>query len=159
FGRAAGDHAHAAAGPRYRGAWRDRPPRVQEHLFLRSQWHTARALGRHCQRGADGARKPRSAGTAGRMDSAQSTMASGPQERSGRERTQAAAERSPGSRPAGRVIATELRSRMSATPDRPASPAERRYRSTAFTNDYEFAKGGYALPQYPFVAPPELGSD
>lgn len=29
--------------------------------------------------------------------------------------------------------------------------------STAFTNGYEFAQGtGYALPEYPFVAPPEL---
>jgi len=36
---------------------------------------------------------------------------------------------------------------MSATP----------YRETAFTNGYEFTQGsGYALPEYPFVAPPEL---
>ncbi|MEO7938397.1 MAG: FAD-dependent oxidoreductase [Burkholderiaceae bacterium] len=32
------------------------------------------------------------------------------------------------------------------------------YASTAFTNGYEFAKGGYDLPHYPFVAPPELTS-
>lgn len=44
---------------------------------------------------------------------------------------------------------------MSATPDRTVSKP---YQATAFTNDYEFAKGGYELPQYPFVAPPELGS-
>ena len=44
---------------------------------------------------------------------------------------------------------------MSATPDRTVSKP---YQATAFTNDYEFAKGGYDLPQYPFVAPPELGS-
>ncbi len=32
------------------------------------------------------------------------------------------------------------------------------YQSTAFTNGYEFARGGYTLPQYPFVEPPELAS-
>ena len=35
-----------------------------------------------------------------------------------------------------------------------AKPA---YRDTPFTNGYEFTQGsGYALPEYPFVAPPEL---
>ena len=34
-----------------------------------------------------------------------------------------------------------------------------RYRDVAFTNGYEFTQGsGYALPEYPFVAPPELAS-
>ncbi len=34
-----------------------------------------------------------------------------------------------------------------------------RYERTAFTNGYEFSQGsGYRLPEYPFVAPPELGS-
>jgi 3-(3-hydroxy-phenyl)propionate hydroxylase len=33
------------------------------------------------------------------------------------------------------------------------------YAQTAFTNGYEFTQGtGYALPEYPFVAPPELGA-
>ncbi len=33
------------------------------------------------------------------------------------------------------------------------------YRETAHTNGYEFTQGsGYALPEYPFVAPPELAS-
>ncbi|MEJ6024316.1 FAD-dependent monooxygenase [Ramlibacter sp. PS4R-6] len=33
------------------------------------------------------------------------------------------------------------------------------YARVALTNSYEFAQGsGYALPEYPFVAPPELGS-
>lgn len=33
------------------------------------------------------------------------------------------------------------------------------YAQPAFTNGYEFTKGkGYALPEYPFVAPPELNS-
>jgi 3-(3-hydroxy-phenyl)propionate hydroxylase len=32
------------------------------------------------------------------------------------------------------------------------------FAQTAFTNGYEFTQGtGYALPEYPFVAPPELG--
>ena len=39
-----------------------------------------------------------------------------------------------------------------------ASSTAQAYQATAFTNDYEFSKGGYALPTYPFVAPPELGS-
>jgi len=31
------------------------------------------------------------------------------------------------------------------------------YRAVAYTNGYEFNQGaGYTLPQYPFVAPPEL---
>ncbi len=32
------------------------------------------------------------------------------------------------------------------------------YASAAFTNGYEFARGGYELPHYPFTAPPELTS-
>ncbi|MBI5275513.1 MAG: FAD-dependent monooxygenase [Burkholderiales bacterium] len=33
------------------------------------------------------------------------------------------------------------------------------YRDTAFTNGYQFTRGsGYALPQYPFEAPPELAA-
>ena len=33
------------------------------------------------------------------------------------------------------------------------------YAPTAFTNGYEFTQGtGYTLPEYPFVAPPELNS-
>jgi 3-(3-hydroxy-phenyl)propionate hydroxylase len=33
------------------------------------------------------------------------------------------------------------------------------YDQTSFTNGYEFTQGtGYQLPQYPFVAPPEIGS-
>ena len=36
--------------------------------------------------------------------------------------------------------------------------AHQAYRGTAATNGYEFAQGGYTLPAYPFVAPPELGS-
>ena len=33
------------------------------------------------------------------------------------------------------------------------------YAQTAFTNGYEFTQGtGYALPEYPFAAPPELGA-
>ena len=33
------------------------------------------------------------------------------------------------------------------------------YAQTSFSNGYEFTQGsGYALPEYPFVAPPELGS-
>ncbi len=42
-------------------------------------------------------------------------------------------------------------------PPTPAScPAS--YAQTAFTNSYEFTQGsGYALPEFPFVAPPELG--
>ncbi|MBP9928850.1 MAG: FAD-dependent oxidoreductase [Rhodoferax sp.] len=40
-----------------------------------------------------------------------------------------------------------------------ALPDEKRnYQATAFTNGYEFSKGGYELPHYPFVAPPELSS-
>ena len=36
-----------------------------------------------------------------------------------------------------------------------ALPDEKRnYQATAFTNGYEFSKGGYELPHYPFVAPP-----
>ncbi len=36
---------------------------------------------------------------------------------------------------------------------------ENNYADVAFSNGYEFAQGaGYALPEYPFVAPPELGS-
>ena len=35
----------------------------------------------------------------------------------------------------------------------PAAPA---WRETAYTNNYEFARGGYELPRYPFSAPPEL---
>ena len=31
-----------------------------------------------------------------------------------------------------------------------------RYQDAAYTNGYEFAKGGYTLPQYPFEEPPEL---
>ena len=32
-----------------------------------------------------------------------------------------------------------------------------RYAQVAYTNGYEFTEGtGYALPEYPFVAPPEL---
>ncbi len=39
------------------------------------------------------------------------------------------------------------------------SAASQPYRETAFTNGYEFAHGsGYRLPEYPFVAPPELES-
>lgn len=45
---------------------------------------------------------------------------------------------------------------MSATPDpKPSRPDQ----STAFTNSCEFSSGGYDLPQYPFVAPPELASN
>jgi 3-(3-hydroxy-phenyl)propionate hydroxylase len=40
----------------------------------------------------------------------------------------------------------------------PASTPGKAYQGAAFTNDYEFAQGGYDLPQYPFVAPPDLGS-
>ena len=32
------------------------------------------------------------------------------------------------------------------------------YQAAAPTNGYEFAQGGYQLPEYPFVAPPELAS-
>ena len=33
------------------------------------------------------------------------------------------------------------------------------YAGTAFTNGYEFTQGtGYTLPEYPFVATPELGA-
>jgi 3-(3-hydroxy-phenyl)propionate hydroxylase len=33
------------------------------------------------------------------------------------------------------------------------------YAQSAFTNGYEFTQGaGYSLPEYPFVAPPELAS-
>ena len=33
------------------------------------------------------------------------------------------------------------------------------YRDSAYTNGYEFAQGGgYRLPEYPFVEPPELRS-
>ncbi|MCJ7800139.1 MAG: FAD-dependent oxidoreductase, partial [Polaromonas sp.] len=40
--------------------------------------------------------------------------------------------------------------------DRPTPPAAA-YAAAHFTNGYEFAQGsGYALPEYPFVAPPEL---
>ena len=39
-----------------------------------------------------------------------------------------------------------------------AASARRPYRDTAHNNGYEFAQGGYALPEYPFVPPPELGS-
>ncbi|MBS3996358.1 MAG: FAD-dependent oxidoreductase, partial [Hydrogenophaga sp.] len=35
--------------------------------------------------------------------------------------------------------------------------SETRYRETAHTNGYEFTQGGgYALPEYPFIPPPEL---
>jgi 3-(3-hydroxy-phenyl)propionate hydroxylase len=50
---------------------------------------------------------------------------------------------------------------MNATPDSmhatevPAAPP---CQSKAFTNDYAFSKGGYPLPEYPFVAPPELAA-
>lgn len=38
-------------------------------------------------------------------------------------------------------------------------PAGARYADTAFTNGYEFTQGhGYQLPEYPFVAPPEIGA-
>ena len=37
-----------------------------------------------------------------------------------------------------------------------AASAKRPYRETAYTNGYEFAQGGYDLPRYPFVPPPEL---
>ncbi len=47
---------------------------------------------------------------------------------------------------------------MIATTDSSKSPPGRLYRNTAFTNSYEFSRGGYDLPQYPFVAPPELGA-
>jgi len=40
----------------------------------------------------------------------------------------------------------------------PTSTAAKPYQHSAFTNDYEFAKGGYTLPEYPFVAPSELTS-
>jgi len=44
--------------------------------------------------------------------------------------------------------------------DRPTPPAAAHtasYATANFTNGYEFAQGsGYALPEYPFVAPPEL---
>ena len=37
--------------------------------------------------------------------------------------------------------------------------ATERYAEAAYTNGYEFAQGsGYALPEYPFVEPPELGA-
>ncbi len=36
------------------------------------------------------------------------------------------------------------------------STSAKPYQHSAFTNDYEFAKGGYTLPEYPFVVPPEL---
>ncbi|MEO8545198.1 MAG: FAD-dependent oxidoreductase [Betaproteobacteria bacterium] len=39
---------------------------------------------------------------------------------------------------------------------RAPSAASKTYQATAFTNGYEFSKGGYDLPLYPFVAPPEL---
>jgi 3-(3-hydroxy-phenyl)propionate hydroxylase len=39
------------------------------------------------------------------------------------------------------------------------SSAHRAYAETAFSNGYEFTQGtGYTLPQYPFVAPPELAT-
>lgn len=41
----------------------------------------------------------------------------------------------------------------------PTEPTADRYRAVAFTNGYEFTQGsGYTLPEYPFVAPPELAS-
>ena len=47
---------------------------------------------------------------------------------------------------------------MIATTDSSMSPPGRPYQNTAFTNSYEFARGGYNLPQYPFATPPELGA-
>ena len=47
---------------------------------------------------------------------------------------------------------------MRETPDSNNNPPGRPYQGAAFTNGYEFANGGYELPQYPFVAPPELGA-
>ncbi len=47
---------------------------------------------------------------------------------------------------------------MIATTDSSMSPPVRPYQNTAFTNSYEFARGGYNLPQYPFATPPELGA-
>lgn len=42
----------------------------------------------------------------------------------------------------------------------PDTPSATPYRDPAFTNGYEFTQGaGYRLPEYPFVAPPELGRD
>jgi 3-(3-hydroxy-phenyl)propionate hydroxylase len=41
---------------------------------------------------------------------------------------------------------------------RAPTAAAQAYQATAFTNGYEFSKGGYDLPHYPFVAPPELTS-
>ncbi|MCY7308109.1 MAG: FAD-dependent oxidoreductase [Rhodoferax sp.] len=38
------------------------------------------------------------------------------------------------------------------------TPATSAYRASTFTNGYEFAQGGYQLPEYPFVEPPELAS-
>ncbi len=41
----------------------------------------------------------------------------------------------------------------------PAHPARTAYADTVFSNGYEFTEGtGYTLPEYPFVAPPELAS-
>lgn len=41
----------------------------------------------------------------------------------------------------------------------PAHPAAAAYAETAFSNGYEFTEGtGYTLPEYPFVAPPELAT-
>lgn len=41
----------------------------------------------------------------------------------------------------------------------PAHPARAAYAHTAFSNGYEFTEGtGYTLPEYPFVAPPELAT-
>jgi len=41
----------------------------------------------------------------------------------------------------------------------PAHPARTAYADTAFSNGYEFTEGtGYTLPEYPFVAPPELAT-
>lgn len=41
---------------------------------------------------------------------------------------------------------------------RPPSVPTASYAASAFTNGYEFARGGYTLPEYPFVEPPELRS-
>ncbi|MBA3593720.1 MAG: FAD-dependent monooxygenase [Polaromonas sp.] len=42
---------------------------------------------------------------------------------------------------------------------RPVPPARAAYAEAAFSNGYEFTEGtGYTLPEYPFVAPPELAT-
>ncbi len=40
----------------------------------------------------------------------------------------------------------------------PTATTAKPYHGSAFTNGYEFSQGGYALPEYPFVTPPELGA-